>query len=110
MVRYKLINEASDSGDSVPLRFRQVYSGCRSTSVGGSIYFAAQRRGNWNARLILSFDLGDEVFKVTSVQNGLANARFKSRTTVFSGLLSLICHDDFDRANKFCSASMSRFI
>ncbi|KAF7127401.1 hypothetical protein RHSIM_Rhsim11G0051200 [Rhododendron simsii] len=96
-------NESSGARNSFPLGCRLVYSRCPSACLEGAIHFVAQRGGNSGARLICSFDLGDEVFKTISLPNDLTNVRCKIRTTVFRGLLSLLCTDESDRANKFCS-------
>ncbi|KAH7834456.1 hypothetical protein Vadar_016191 [Vaccinium darrowii] len=92
---------SSGAADSFPLGFRLVHTGWPSACLEGAIHFTAWHRRNWSARLICSFDLGDEVFKTMSLPNGLSNGEI--RTTVFRGLLSLLCHGDSDQSNKFCT-------
>jgi len=66
--------------------------------LDGAIHFAARHRGDQSARLICSFDLGDNEFKTILLPNDLANARteIKIRTVVFRGLLSLLCDEYFE--------------
>uniref|UniRef100_A0A2N9JA53 F-box associated beta-propeller type 3 domain-containing protein n=1 Tax=Fagus sylvatica TaxID=28930 RepID=A0A2N9JA53_FAGSY len=55
-----------------------------------------------NGPFVLSFDLGDEVFRMISVPNGIF--RDDVQTSVHGGLLSLLCnHNNWFRTNKSCS-------
>ncbi|XP_058189818.1 F-box protein At3g07870-like [Rhododendron vialii] len=92
---------SSGAGDSFPPGCGLEYPGHPSAFLEGALHFVAHHRRNWGARLICSFDLGREVFKTMSLPNGLATTEM--RTIVFMGSLSLLCHDGYDRANKFCS-------
>ncbi|KAI8531047.1 hypothetical protein RHMOL_Rhmol11G0107600 [Rhododendron molle] len=93
--------ESSGAGNSFPRGSGLLYLECPAACLEGAIHFVAQRGGNWGARSICSFDLGDEMFKTMSLPNGLATKEM--RTIVFRGSLSLLCHDDSALANKFCS-------
>ncbi|KAH7833864.1 hypothetical protein Vadar_010549 [Vaccinium darrowii] len=73
-------------------------SRCPPACLDGAIHFAARHRGDESARLICSFDLGDNEFKMILLPNDLANAgtEIKIRTVVFRGLLSLLCDEYFE--------------
>jgi hypothetical protein len=60
------------------------------------------RDNDYNS-FVLSFDLGDEVFRVISVPNGMFSAFDNVYTSVFGGLLYLSCHDGWYGANQCCS-------
>ncbi|XP_058189826.1 F-box/kelch-repeat protein At3g23880-like [Rhododendron vialii] len=93
---------SNGAGDSFPLGFRPQMSGSPSACLEGAIHFvifAAKYRGNRSARLICSFDLGDEVFRTISLPGVFSDAMTEIKTIVFRGLLSVFCHDP----NKFCS-------
>ncbi|KAH7834291.1 hypothetical protein Vadar_014591 [Vaccinium darrowii] len=95
---------SSGAGGSFPPGFYIGYcSGSRTSCLKGAIHWAAQARVPRDVRLVLSFDLSDEVFKTISLPSDLASARFIIEASVFGGLLSLICHDNFIRENKSCS-------
>ncbi|KAE9446364.1 hypothetical protein C3L33_21735, partial [Rhododendron williamsianum] len=68
-----------------------------------ALHFAAKNGLNWRPRLIVSFDLRDEVFKMISLPADLGNVRTGIRTMVFRGLLSLLCDNHSDPTNRFCS-------
>ncbi|XP_058189817.1 F-box/kelch-repeat protein At3g23880-like [Rhododendron vialii] len=91
------------AGESFPLGFRIAYSQNFTSCLEGVLHWAAKAKGNWNNRLVLSFDLCVEVFKTIKMPNGLESARFDITTSVFGGFLSLLCEDNVDRANKSCS-------
>ncbi|XP_023923674.1 F-box protein CPR1-like [Quercus suber] len=63
-----------------------------AVSLNGAVCFAADRFDALGS-ILLSFDLGDEVFRVISLPNG--NFKFEADIVilVFKGLLSLICHE-----------------
>ncbi|XP_030963634.1 F-box protein CPR1-like [Quercus lobata] len=52
--------------------------------------------------LVLSFDLGDEVFRVISVPTGTSTTDYV-RISVTGGSLSLLCHDPLENTMKCCS-------
>ncbi|XP_023910084.2 F-box protein CPR1 [Quercus suber] len=58
---------------------------------------------NKSCPLVLSFDLGDEVFRVISVPNGAFSTSDYVRTSVIGGSLSLLCHDTLENTMKRCS-------
>uniref|UniRef100_A0A2N9J996 F-box domain-containing protein n=1 Tax=Fagus sylvatica TaxID=28930 RepID=A0A2N9J996_FAGSY len=75
-----------------------------AASLNGAVHFAVHDRGNAYCPLVLSFDLGDEVFRVISVPNGMFGAGDSVHTSVFGGSLSLLCHDTRKHTvNKCCS-------
>ncbi|XP_030963621.1 F-box/kelch-repeat protein At3g23880-like [Quercus lobata] len=97
LVEVYSVNEGSwritSGGDSYP---PGVYSSNRSlstaVSLNGAVYFAAYH-SDARGSIVLSFDLGDEVFHVISLPNG--NFKFEADIDilVFKGLISLICHE-----------------
>ncbi|KAI8531059.1 hypothetical protein RHMOL_Rhmol11G0108000 [Rhododendron molle] len=91
------------AGDSFPLGFRPKFRERPTACLEGALHFAAKNGLNWRARLIVLFDLRNEVFKTTSLPADLGNVRTGIRTMVFRGLLSLLCHNHCDPANRFCS-------
>ncbi|KAF7127837.1 hypothetical protein RHSIM_Rhsim11G0051000 [Rhododendron simsii] len=91
------------AGESFPLGFRIAYSQNFTSCLEGVLHWAAKAEGNWNNRLVLSFDLCDEVFRMIKMPNDLESARFDITTSVFGGFLSLLCEDNVDRASKSCS-------
>ena len=72
-------------------------------TLNGAVHFEANDWDN-NRSLVLSFDLGDEVFRVISLPNGKKfQAGADIGTAVFKGLLSLICYDYECMKIKCCS-------
>nr|XP_023910082.1 F-box protein CPR1-like isoform X2 [Quercus suber] len=67
-------------------------------SLNGAVHFVAN-----DNRLILSFDLGDEVFRMIPVPNGAFGIGDYVITSVIGGSLSLICHDNLLDTKKCCS-------
>ncbi|XP_050281625.1 F-box/kelch-repeat protein At3g23880-like [Quercus robur] len=63
-----------------------------AVSLNGAVFFAANRCDAWSS-IVLSFDLGDEVFRVISLPNGNFKFEHGIHILVFKGLLSLICHE-----------------
>ncbi|XP_075643504.1 putative F-box protein At3g10240 isoform X2 [Castanea sativa] len=77
-------------------------------SLNGAVHFAAHD-GKTFSPLVLSFDLGDEVFGVISVPKAAFSANDDVHTSVIGGLLSLLCHDARkDTVNKRCSIWVMR--
>uniref|UniRef100_A0A2N9H529 F-box domain-containing protein n=1 Tax=Fagus sylvatica TaxID=28930 RepID=A0A2N9H529_FAGSY len=73
-----------------------------AASLNGAVHFAATDMDNANSSFVLSFDLGDEVFRIISVPNGIFGDVVQ--TLVHRGSLSLLCnHNNEFRTNKFCS-------
>ncbi|KAF7127651.1 hypothetical protein RHSIM_Rhsim11G0050800 [Rhododendron simsii] len=91
------------AGESFPIGFRMVYSQNFTSCLEGVLHWAAEATRNSNERLVLSFDLCDEVFKTIQLPNDLASAKLDITTSVCGGFLSLLCEDNLDRANKSCS-------
>nr|XP_023901284.1 F-box protein At3g07870-like isoform X2 [Quercus suber] len=75
-----------------------------STSLNGAVHFVVKDRDNKSCPLVLSFDLGDEVFRIIPVPNGAFGTSDYVRTSVIGGSLSLLCHDTYrHRVNNCCS-------
>ncbi|XP_050281617.1 F-box protein CPR1-like [Quercus robur] len=74
-----------------------------SASLNGAVHFLVKDRDNKSCPLVLSFDLGDEVFRVISVPNGAFSTSDYVRTSVIGGSLSLLCHDTLENTMKRCS-------
>ncbi|KAL7160945.1 hypothetical protein ACSBR2_041569 [Camellia fascicularis] len=67
----------------------------------GAVHFVANMKKS-NDPLILSFDLSDEVFQTMMLPNGMVGVRTEISTSVFGGLLSLLCYE-YTAVNKSCS-------
>ncbi|GMQ11323.1 hypothetical protein CsSME_00053989 [Camellia sinensis var. sinensis] len=67
----------------------------------GAVHFVANMKKS-NDPLILSFDLSDEVFQTMMLPNGKVGVRTEMSTSVFGGLLSLLCYE-YTAVNKSCS-------
>ncbi|KAL4600509.1 hypothetical protein ACB092_11G203600 [Castanea dentata] len=78
---------------------------CRpAASLNGAVHFAVHDKYKPGCPLVLSFDLGDEVFRVISVPNGAFHTGNYVHTSVIGGSLSLLCHDTYRHTvNKCCS-------
>ncbi|KAL4600511.1 hypothetical protein ACB092_11G203800 [Castanea dentata] len=75
-----------------------------SASLNGAVHFVANDRDNNCCPLVLSFNLGDEAFRVISVPNGAFHTSDYVHTSVIGGSLSLLCHDTYRHTvNKCCS-------
>jgi F-box interacting protein len=73
-----------------------------AASLNGAVHFAVTDMDNANDPFVLSFDLGDEVFRMISVPNGIFQDDVQ--TSVHGGLLSLLCNNNNRfRTNKSCS-------
>ncbi|KAI7985290.1 F-box protein CPR1 [Camellia lanceoleosa] len=67
----------------------------------GAVHFVANMKKS-NDPLILSFDLSAEVFQTMMLPNGMVGVRAEISTSVFGGLLSLLCYE-YTAVNKSCS-------
>ena len=74
-----------------------------SASLNGAVHFLVKDRDNKSCPLVLSFDLGDEVFRMISVPNGAFSTSDYVRISVIGGSLSLLCHDTLENTMKRCS-------
>ncbi|KAL4600510.1 hypothetical protein ACB092_11G203700 [Castanea dentata] len=75
-----------------------------SASLNGAVHFVANDRDDNFCPLVLSFDLGDEVFRLISVPNGAFRTSDYVHTSVIGGSLALLCHDTYRHtANNCCS-------
>ena len=73
-----------------------------AASLGGAVHFAVYDKDNGSRPLVLSFDLGDEVFRLMSLPN-CAFSGSNVQTSVIGGSLSLLFYDDRFVANKCCA-------
>ncbi|XP_075643139.1 F-box/kelch-repeat protein At3g23880-like [Castanea sativa] len=83
----------TSGGDSYPPMITISNWHPRATSLNGAVYFAANDWGDAQSSIVLSFDLGDEVFRLISLPNGKFGLDADISTLVFNGLLSLICYE-----------------
>ena len=84
------------------IRFK--YGIGNAASLNGAIHVAATDWKNAPRPLVLTFDLSDEVFREISVPNGMFREGDLVSTSVFQGLLSLLCYaTDEDTGEKCCS-------
>lgn len=100
------LNEGSwritSAGNSFSPGFRFINWGL-SASLNGALHFVGKDRDNMSCPLVLSFDLGDEVFRVISVPNGAFSTSNCVRISVIGGSLPLLCHDALENTMKCCS-------
>ncbi|XP_023896227.1 F-box/kelch-repeat protein At3g23880 isoform X2 [Quercus suber] len=92
----------TSAGDSYPPRITIRNWHPQGAYLNGAVYFAAIDWGDagfvasdWGdaSSIVLSFDLGDEVFRVISLPNGKFGLDIRILTSKFKGLLSLICYE-----------------
>ncbi|XP_065632139.1 F-box/kelch-repeat protein At3g23880-like isoform X2 [Quercus suber] len=92
----------TSAGDSYPPRIAIRNWHPQGANLNGAVYFAAIDWGDagfvasdWGdaSSIVLSFDLGDEVFRVISLPNGKFGLDIHILTSEFKGLLSLICYE-----------------
>uniref|UniRef100_A0A2N9J7Q1 F-box domain-containing protein n=1 Tax=Fagus sylvatica TaxID=28930 RepID=A0A2N9J7Q1_FAGSY len=84
------------------IRFK--YGIGNAASLNGAIHVAATDWKNAPRPLVLTFDLSDEVFREISVPNGMFREGDLVSTSVFQGLLSLLCYaTDEDTGEECCS-------
>ncbi|XP_030962355.1 F-box/kelch-repeat protein At3g23880-like isoform X2 [Quercus lobata] len=82
----------TNGGDSYPPRITISNWHPQAAYLNGAVYFAANDWGDAQSSIVLSFDLGDEVFRLISLPNGKFGLDADIGTSVFNGLLSLICY------------------
>ncbi|XP_065628572.1 F-box/kelch-repeat protein At3g23880 isoform X2 [Quercus suber] len=82
----------TSAGDSYPPRISISNWHPQAAYLNGAVYFAANDWGDAQSLIVLSFDLGDEVFRLISLPNGKFGLDADIGTSVFNGLLSLICY------------------
>ncbi|XP_023910050.1 F-box/kelch-repeat protein At3g23880 isoform X2 [Quercus suber] len=70
-----------------------------AASLNGAVHFAVYDENIPSCQLVLSFDLGDEVFRLIPLPNGAFG--WSVHTLVIGGSLSLLCYDICK--NKCCS-------
>ncbi|KAI7986274.1 hypothetical protein LOK49_LG14G00212 [Camellia lanceoleosa] len=97
---------SSTGSDSYPDGITISYSGRFAAYLEGAVHFVATMKKT-NDKLILSFDLCDEVFQTMLLLDGIVGLLTEVRTPVFGGLLSLLCYED-TAANKSCSIRMMK--
>ncbi|KAI7984834.1 F-box/kelch-repeat protein [Camellia lanceoleosa] len=97
---------SSTGSNSYPDGITISYSGRFAAYLEGAVHFVATMKKT-NDKLILSFDLCDEVFQTMLLPDGIVGPLTKVRTSVFGGLLSLLCYED-TAANKSCSIWMMK--
>ncbi|CAL5442270.1 unnamed protein product [Camellia sinensis] len=93
---------SSTGRNSYPVEITIGYTGRFASYLEGAVHFAANM---WNSNdpLILSFDLSDEVFQTMMLPNGMVGVSTEEMwTSVFGGLLSLLCYEDA-APNQYCS-------
>ena len=74
-----------------------------SASLNGAVHFVGIDRDDNFCPLVLSFDLGDEVFRIIPVPNGAFRPTGYVLTSVIGGSLSLLCHDSLKDTKQCCS-------
>nr|POF02940.1 putative f-box protein [Quercus suber] len=82
----------TSAGDSYPPRITISNWHPQATSLNGAVYFVANDWGDAQSLIVLSFDLGVQVFRLISLPNGKFGLHADIGTSVFNGLLSLICY------------------
>ncbi|CAL5362554.1 unnamed protein product [Camellia sinensis] len=97
---------SSTGSNSYPDGITISYSGRFTAYLEGAVHFVATMKKT-NDKLILSFDLCDEVFQMMLLPDGIVGPLTEVRTSVFGGLLSLLCYEN-TAANKFCSIWMMK--
>ena len=107
------LNEGSwritSAGASYPLGINFNYWRRPAASLNGAVHFAANVKGSAFSPLVLSFDLGDEVFHMIPVPESTFKEDDDVHTTVIGGSLTLLCHDPaMHTFNKHCSIWMMK--
>ncbi|XP_075659304.1 F-box/kelch-repeat protein At3g23880-like [Castanea sativa] len=87
----------TSGGDSYPPKITMSNWPHQAASLNGAVYFVANDWGDARSLIVLSFDLGDEVFHLISLPNGKfgLHADASIFTSEFKGLLSLICYESW---------------
>ncbi|KAI7984839.1 F-box protein CPR1 [Camellia lanceoleosa] len=92
---------SSTGRNSYPVEITIGYTGRFPSYLEGAVHFAANMC-NSNDPLILLFDLSDEVFQTMMLPNGMVSVSTEEMSTsVFGGLLSLLCYKDA-APNQYC--------
>ncbi|KAL7160952.1 hypothetical protein ACSBR2_041576 [Camellia fascicularis] len=97
---------SSTGNNSYPDGITISYSGRFAAYLEGAVHFVATMKKT-NDKLILSFDLCDEVFQTMLLPDGIVGPLTDVRTSVVGGLLSLLCYENAP-ANKSCSIWMMK--
>uniref|UniRef100_A0A7N2R2N3 F-box domain-containing protein n=2 Tax=Quercus lobata TaxID=97700 RepID=A0A7N2R2N3_QUELO len=101
------LNEGSwritSAGNSFSPGFMFNDAGQPSASLNGAVHFVGIDRDDNFCPLVLSFDLGDEVFRIIPVPNGAFRPTGYVLTSVIGGSLSLLCHDSLKDTKQCCS-------
>ncbi|GMQ11304.1 hypothetical protein CsSME_00053980 [Camellia sinensis var. sinensis] len=97
---------SSTGSNSYPDGITISYSGRFAAYLEGAVHFVATMKKT-NDKLILSFDLRDEVFQMMLLPDRIVGPLTEVRTSVFGGLLSLLCYEN-TAANKSCSIWMMK--
>ena len=113
LVEIYSLNEGSwritSAGASYPLGISFNYWRRPAASLNGAVHFAANVKGSAFSPLVLSFDLGDEVFHTIPVPDSTFKEDDDVHTTVIGGSLTLLCHDPaMHTFNKHCSIWMMK--
>ena len=113
LVEIYSLNEGSwritSAGASYPLGISFNYWRRPAASLNGVVHFAANVKGSAFSPLVLSFDLGDEVFRMIPVPDSTFKEDDDVHTTVIAGSLTLLCHDPaMHTFNKHCSIWMMK--
>nr|POE85753.1 f-box/kelch-repeat protein [Quercus suber] len=108
LVEVYSVNEGSwrvtSGGDSCPPRITISNWHPQATSLNGAVYFVVNDWGDAQSLIVLSFDLGDEVFRLISLPNGKFGLDADIGTSEFKGLLSLICYESRHMGQRYsCS-------
>nr|POE60249.1 f-box protein cpr30 [Quercus suber] len=94
----------TSAGDSYPPRITISNWHPQAAYLNGAVYFAANDWGDAQSSIVLSFDLGDEVFRLISLPSGKFGLDADIHTSVFNGLLSLICYENRHMGQRYsCS-------
>ena len=113
LVEIYSLNEGSwritSAGASYPLGINFNYWRRPAASLNGVVHFAANVKGSAFSPLVLSFDLGDEVFRMIPVPDSTFKEDDDVHTTVIAGSLTLLCHDPaMHTFNNHCSIWMMK--
>ncbi|XP_050283044.1 F-box/kelch-repeat protein At3g23880-like isoform X1 [Quercus robur] len=99
LVEVYSVNEGSwrvtSGGDSYPPKITMSIRPQQAASLNGAVYFVANDWGNAQSFIVLSFDLGDEVFRLICLPYGKFGSDDRIFTSEFKGLLSLICYESW---------------
>ncbi|XP_030966524.1 F-box/kelch-repeat protein At3g06240-like [Quercus lobata] len=82
----------ASGGDLCPARITCSVLHPQPASLNGALHFVANDWGGAQSLVVLSFDLGDEVFRVISLPNGNFGSGADIGISVFNGSLSLLSY------------------